>query len=158
MPFRVLFVCMGNICRSPTAHYIFLKMIQEAGLGHAIEIDSAGTHDYHVGSSCDRRTYAHALKRGYDIQHRARQFSRDDFDSFDLILVADEINLSHILELKPNEDQQKKIRKMTDFCVQAQASKVPDPYYGGAAGFEHVLDILEDACQGLLENIKAHKL
>jgi protein-tyrosine phosphatase len=151
---RVLFVCMGNICRSPTAHYIFLKKLKEQKLEDKIEVDSAGTHDYHVGSRCDPRTYQHAFKRGYDIQHRARHFKKADFESFDYILVADDNNLDRLLAMRPNEEEKKKIHKTTDFCMQLKVNEVPDPYYGGEAGFERVLDILEDACEGLLQEVK----
>ncbi|RAR78363.1 protein-tyrosine phosphatase [Paracidovorax anthurii] len=149
-PLRVLMVCMGNICRSPTAHGVLEKMVADAGLAHRIQVDSAGTHDYHVGEPPDRRAQAHALRRGYNLSaQRARHLERRDFADFDLVLVMDDRNESAARGLCPPA-QRERLRRLTDFCRHATAHEVPDPYYGGADGFEHVLDVVEDACAGLL--------
>ena len=147
---RVLMVCMGNICRSPTAHGVLTQRVADAGLGDRIVVDSAGTHDYHVGRPPDERAQQHAARRGYDLSaQRARQLKAQDFDDFDLVLVMDDANEQAARALCP-PGQRHKLRRLTDFCTRHRASEVPDPYYGGAAGFEAVLDLVEDACDGLL--------
>ena len=150
-PFRVLMACMGNICRSPTAHGVFEKLVADAGLADSIEVDSAGTHGYHVGEPPDRRSHAHAAKRGYDLSsQRARKLVARDFGDFDLVLVMDANNEAAAMALCPPELRQKKLHRLTDFCSHFNDKEVPDPYYGGSGGFEHVLDLVEDACRGLL--------
>ena len=134
---------MGNICRSPTAHGVFRDLVHSRGLHQQIRIDSAGTHNYHPGSPPDLRSQKHAIKRGYDEQH-------------DLLLAMDWDNLSLAQQDCPPEHQ-RKLRRLTEFCKKHQAAVVPDPYYGGDAGFEHVLDLIEDACEGLLEHVQ-HRL
>ena len=147
---RVLMVCMGNICRSPTAHGVLESLVADAGLADRITVDSAGTHDYHVGRPPDERAQQHAARRGYDLSaQRARQLKAQDFDDFDLVLVMDDANQHAARALCP-PGQRHKLRRLTDFCTRHRASEVPDPYYGGAAGFEAVLDLVEDACDGLL--------
>ncbi len=147
---RVLMVCMGNICRSPTAHGVLEKMVADAGLARHVTVDSAGTHSYHVGEPPDERAQQHAAWRGYDLSaQRARHLVAQDFERFDLVLVMDAANESHARALCP-PGQHHRLRRLTDYCTTQQVREVPDPYYGGAAGFEQVLDIVEDACRGLL--------
>ena len=153
---RVLMVCMGNICRSPTAHGVLTQRVADAGLGDRIVVDSAGTHDYHVGRPPDERAQQHAARRGYDLSaQRARQLKAQDFDDFDLVLVMDDANQHAARALCP-PGQRHKLRRLTDFCTRHRASEVPDPYYGGAAGFEAVLDLVEDACDGVLAAMAPH--
>ena len=152
--FSLLFLCMGNICRSPTAHGVFRDLVQARGLDQHIHIDSAGTHNYHPGSPPDKRSQKHAIKRGYDLSDlRARQISELDYEQHDLLLAMDWDNLALAQQDCPPEHQ-RKLRRLTEFCKNHQAAVVPDPYYGGDAGFEHVLDLIEDACEGLLEHIQ----
>ena len=149
-PVRVLMVCMGNICRSPTAHGVLEKRVADAGLADRIQVDSAGTHDHHVGAPPDRRAQQHAARRGVDLSaQRARQLTRQDFDDFDLLLVMDAANERAALALCP-PGQRHKLQRLTDFCTRHAAREVPDPYYGGTQGFETVLDLVEDASDGLL--------
>ena len=156
-PFRVLMVCTGNICRSPTAHGVLEKMVTNAGLQTSIQVDSAGTHSYHVGEAPDGRSQQHALRRGYDLSHqRARQLTAQDFDDFDLVLVMDSSNEIAARKIS-TAAQQLRLKRLTDFCQRFDKQQVPDPYYGGERGFEHVLDLVEDACQGLLEHIAARQ-
>ena len=153
----VLFVCMGNICRSPTAHGVFRHKVQANGLQEFVTVDSAGTHNYHPGSPPDERSLEHAAKRGYDLSDlRARQIRKSDFDAFDHILVMDWDNLSLVQERCPPEHQSK-VRRFTEFCQSFDSPVVPDPYYGGAKGFEHVLDLMEDASDGLLMHLQHGK-
>ena len=155
-PVRVLMVCMGNICRSPTAHGVLTQRVADAGLGDRIVVDSAGTHDYHVGRPPDERAQQHAARRGYDLSaQRARQLKAQDFDDFDLVLVMDDANQHAARALCP-PGQRHKLRRLTDFCTRHRASEVPDPYYGAAAGFEAVLDLVEDACDGVLAAMAPH--
>ena len=155
-PVRVLMVCMGNICRSPTAHGVLTQRVADAGLGDRIVVDSAGTHDYHVGRPPDERAQQHAARRGVDLSaQRARQLTARDFDAFDLVLVMDDANQHAARALCP-PGQRHKLRRLTDFCTRHRASEVPDPYYGGAAGFEAVLDLVEDACDGVLAALAPH--
>jgi protein-tyrosine phosphatase len=151
---RILMVCMGNICRSPTAHAVLRQRVAEAGLAAHIEVLSAGTHAYHVGHPSDARSQAHAARRGYDMSDlRARHLSAADCEAADHILVMDGDNLQRTLQVCPPKHQHK-VRRLTDHCTRHQASEVPDPYYGGDAGFEQVLDLIEDACDGLLRRIQ----
>ncbi|MDD5334341.1 MAG: low molecular weight phosphotyrosine protein phosphatase [Rhodoferax sp.] len=149
----VLFVCMGNICRSPTAHGVFRHKVGLRGWSDAVAVDSAGTHNYHPDSPPDERSQAHAAKRGYDLSDlRARQIQAADFEAFDLILVMDQDNLALVREQCP-EPHLHKVRRLTEFCLQFDSPVVPDPYYGGAKDFEQVLDLVEDACDGLLQQL-----
>jgi protein-tyrosine phosphatase len=153
-PYSILFVCMGNICRSPTAHGVFLQKVRDRGLAHEIHVDSAGTHNYHPGNPPDERSQAHASRRGYDLSAlRARQISDSDFERHDLILAMDWDNLALIQEDCPAEHLGK-VRRLTEFCLKLDSPVVPDPYYGGKDGFEHVLDLVEDACEGLLRHVE----
>jgi len=154
MSYAILFVCMGNICRSPTADGVFRQKVADHGLNDLVRVDSAGTHNYHPGSPPDTRAQAAAAKRGYDLSSlRARQITAADYASFDLILVMDQDNLAVLQDDCPSEHQHK-LRLLTEFCQVLKASVVPDPYYGGADGFEQVLDLVEDACEGLLAHVK----
>ena len=145
---------MGNICRSPTAHGVFRQKVIDSGLSHLMEVDSAGTHNYHPNSPPDERSQRHAAKRGYDLTDlRARQIRADDFERFDLILVMDMDNLALVQEQCPQAHQHK-VRRLTEFCLQHNSNVVPDPYYGGKTGFEDVLDLVEDACEGLIMHVK----
>jgi protein-tyrosine phosphatase len=152
--FRVLFLCMGNICRSPTAHGVFRQMVSTARLGHLIEVSSAGTHNYHPGEPPDRRSQHAAALRGYDLSDlRARQILEADFIRHDLLLAMDWDNLA-LAEHACPAPMRHKVRRLTEFCRQHDAAVVPDPYYGGEDGFNHVLDLIEDACHGLLDHIR----
>ena len=152
--FSVLFVCMGNICRSPTAHGVFKRKLMDAGIAHLVIVDSAGTHNFHPGSPPDARSQFHAARRGYDLSDlRARQISIDDYESYDLILVMDWDNLALVEDECPPE-YFAKVRRLTEFCLTHDAPVVPDPYHGGAGGFDQVLDLIEDACEGLLRQVK----
>ena len=152
--FSVLMVCMGNICRSPTAEGVFRHLVREAGLADRIRIDSAGTHGYHVGSPPDERSAHHASLRGYDLSAlRARQVAAPDFERFDLILAMDRENLA-LLEEECPPAQRHKLRRLMEFAPEGLGDVVADPYYGGKQGFETVLDHIEAACEGLLEYIR----
>lgn len=147
---KILFVCLGNICRSSAAEGVMLRLVQEAGLEEEFMIDSAGILSYHRGELPDSRMRAHAARRGYKLVHRSRPVQTDDFYEFDWILAMDDRNIDDLKEKAPSPAECAKIRRLTDFCTRIPADHVPDPYYGGAEGFEYVLDILEDACAGLL--------
>lgn len=151
---KVLFVCMGNICRSPTAEGIFSHLIEQENLSHAIDVESAGTHAYHVGNPPDHRAQATALKRGIDLSKQtARRVSTSDFEYFDYILAMDEDNLLDLEQICPVEHRHK-IRLFMEFAPHLNMREVPDPYYGGASGFDRVLDMVEEASEGLLKAIR----
>lgn len=150
---KILFVCLGNICRSPAAEGVMRHLIEERGLNDLFEIDSAGILSYHQGELPDSRMRAHAARRGYNLIHRSRPVKTDDFEVFDLIIGMDDRNIDDLRERAPSLEACDKIHRMIDFCTRMQADHVPDPYYGGAQGFEYVLDILEDACDGLLTSL-----
>lgn len=150
----VLVVCMGNICRSPTAEGVLRRKAAAAGLTHLLHIDSAGTHDYHVGSAPDARAQKAALGRGYDLSTlRGRQVSAEDFERFDYILAMDRDNLNNLHRRCP-EQYKHKVRLYLAFSRRFPNLNVPDPYYGGSKGFEQVLDMVEDAADGLLAEIR----
>jgi len=151
---RVIFVCLGNICRSPSAEAVMNSLIEKKGLSGKIECDSAGTIAYHAGEPADPRMKKHALKRGYNLTSIARKFTAEDFENFDYIIAMDRSNYTDILALDKNAEFVDKISMMTNYCTEHDDDEVPDPYYGGPQGFEHVLDLLEDATAGLLEKIK----
>jgi protein-tyrosine phosphatase len=163
-PVRILFVCLGNICRSPTAEGVMRALVREAGLDDAVELDSAGTGGWHVGSSPDDRATQTALTRGIVLEGAARQVRAEDFEDFDLILAMDDSNLAELRRLAPGEQARSRLRMLREFdpaSAAAVASRpsedldVPDPYYGGPGGFEDVLDIVQAACLGLLEELRA---
>ncbi len=150
----VLFVCMGNICRSPTAHGVFRKLVEDEGLADIIVIDSAGTHAYHVGNPPDQRAQQTALYRNLDLSDlRARQTAGDDFERFDYLLAMDEDNYA-ILESSCPAGMEHKLRLFMSFAPELGIREVPDPYYGGDRGFEQVFDMIEAASEGLLEDIR----
>lgn len=151
---RVLFVCMGNICRSPTAEGVVRTTAERLGVAHHFEFDSAGTHGYHVGNPPDARTRKAAAQRGYDLSSlKARQVNSYDFERFDYILAMDRSNLELLQRACP-EDFQRKLSLFLAFGDGFEEDEVPDPYYGGEEGFEHVLDLIEDAATGFLEKIR----
>jgi protein-tyrosine phosphatase len=154
MTYKLLFVCLGNICRSPAAENLMNHLIEQADLSGQITCDSAGTSSYHIGSPPDRRMTAAAVKRGIAMKGRARQFQAADFEKFDLILAMDKENYLDILALDSQQKYGDKVKLMCDFATRHQVKEVPDPYYGGREGFEKVIDLLLDACEGLLEYVK----
>ena len=148
----VLFVCMGNICRSPTAEGVFRHHVNERGLGDRIDIDSAGTHAYHVGEPPDRRAFAAAERRGISLAEiHARRVSDSDFENFDFIIAMDEDNQQRLVDQSP-EEHRAKVQLFMSFAS-VDVTEVPDPYYGGTAGFEKVLDLIDEASRGLLETL-----
>lgn len=150
---KVLFVCLGNICRSPTAEGVFRHKVREAGLVDRVEIDSAGTGDWHVGKPPDARTRAAALRRGYDLSGlRARQVSAADFSRYDLVLAMDNANLRDLKRLRSSSGKAELDLFLARYDL--EIDEVPDPYYGGEDGFEQVLDLVERACDGLLTEVK----
>jgi protein-tyrosine phosphatase len=154
-PIAVSFVCMGNICRSPTAEAVMRHLVHEAGLDGNIVVDSAGTGAWHVGEERDRRSRAVAKRRGMPITGPARQFVRGDFERFDLVLPLDEDNQRDLVRLAPNDEARAKIRLLRSFETGAiPGAEVPDPYYGGPEGFELVFDICLAACRGLLDHLR----
>jgi protein-tyrosine phosphatase len=157
---RVCFVCLGNICRSPTAEGVMRKLVDEAELGHAIEVASAGTAAYHAGERPDPRSRQEASRRGVELESRARQFTAHDFGHFDYVLAMDRENLSDLRSLSPDPDHHAKLSLLRSFDAAGPRSRdVPDPYYGGEGGFEKVYDICEVACRGLLLQIsRDHEL
>jgi protein-tyrosine phosphatase len=154
----VLFVCMGNICRSPTAHGVFRALVEREGLGAVVHVDSAGTHAYHVGSSPDRRAQETAQRRGVGLADLvARRVDEDDIERFDYILAMDQDNYLALSEICPREHRDK-IQLFMDFAPAMRTREVPDPYYGGAAGFERVFDLVQAASEGLLAEIRQRYL
>jgi len=150
----ILFVCMGNICRSPAAEAIMKKNIEKNNLSNKIQVDSAGVIDYHSGESADSRMIAHAKKRGYEVDSIARQFDMTkDFDRFDYIVTMDNENFEDINSMDILNKYGNKIFRMVDFCENCTRDEIPDPYYNGASGFEEVLDMLEDATNGLVKKV-----
>jgi protein-tyrosine phosphatase len=159
MAYKLLFVCLGNICRSPSAENIMNHLIEQAGLSERIICDSAGTSSYHIGSSPDRRmSNAAFTKLGIKLRGQARQFQKLDFQEFDMILAMDQENYDNILALDPTGKYHTKVYLMCQFCSQYTFKEVPDPYYGGVEGFNQVIDLLVDACQGLLTYITSQQL
>jgi protein-tyrosine phosphatase len=152
---RILFVCLGNICRSPSAEAVFKGFVQSKGLYNQFEIDSAGTYGYHEGEPADRRMQSHAVKRGYDLTSVSRPFKPlTDWDYFDYIIAMDDSNMRDLKDMARNSNDLKKLLKMTDFANNYNYNEVPDPYYGGEQGFELVLDLLEDASEGFYGFLK----
>jgi protein-tyrosine phosphatase len=154
MSYKLLFVCLGNICRSPSAENIMNHLIDREHLADQIICDSAGTASYHIGSPPDRRMTTAAALRGIQLRGAGRQFQASDFEAFDLILAMDKENYRDILLLDRQNQYQDKVRLMCKFCRNHSDRDVPDPYYGGTEGFNYVIDLLLDACEGLLEEAK----
>lgn len=153
-PVRILFVCLGNICRSPAAEGIMQSVVDEHGDDKRFMLDSAGLYGGHAGELPDKRMRIHASRRGYELTHRSRPVRSWDLEEFDLIVGMDDGNIDGLEEIAPSASESAKIVRMTDFCWRhPYYDSVPDPYYEGASGFELVLDLLEDACQGLYDTI-----
>ena len=151
----ILFICLGNICRSPMAETIMRKYLAEAGLDGSVEVDSAGLESYHEGDRADPRMRAHAVRRGYDITHISRPMRGADWERFDMIIGMDNQNMRALEHRAPSTAHAGKLRRMTNYCDRFMLEEaVPDPYYGGEEGFEYVIDILEDACGGLLDELR----
>ena len=153
MTYKLLFVCLGNICRSPSAENIMNHLIKEAGLTDKIICDSAGTSGYHVGALPDRRMNAAAIARGLELQGRSRQLKPSDLQKFDLILAMDRENYQDILYLDREGKYERKVHLICDFATNKSDKEVPDPYYGGEEGFKYVIDLLFNACSGLLDYV-----
>lgn len=151
---NLLFVCLGNICRSPSAEAVMKYLVEKEKLEDFIHVDSAGIIGYHEGEKADSRMSMHAQRRGYRLESLSRPIRYEDFVSFDLIIGMDDANIDALKEKAPNLTALSKIHKMTDFSTNNLHDYVPDPYYGGASGFELVLDLLEDSCAGLMQHVK----
>lgn len=156
--YKILFVCLGNICRSPAGEGIMKAIIDKRELNDKIAVDSAGTSGYHDGELPDSRMRKHGAKRGYEFNSLSRKFTVNDFDNFDLILAMDDSNYSNIMRLSPDIESQKKVFRMVHFSQNFDYDHVPDPYYSGADGFELVLDLLEDACSGLMQYLEENNI
>lgn len=153
----VLFICTGNICRSPTAEAVFRRLVRDAGLDGSIRVDSAATHDYHVGEPPDERAQRQAMRRGYDLSAlRARRVAQRDFEEFDFIVAMDRSHLRILQRLCPGENRHK-LRLIMEFAPELGADEVPDPYYGDSDQFEQVLDMVEAAARGLLRSVSANR-
>lgn len=157
VPVRILFVCLGNICRSPAAEGVLRTVATRAGLADRLHIASAGTASYHVGQPPDARMTAAASRRGHALNSRARHLHAADLDLYDLVLVMDEANRRDVLALASTDTARAKVRPFATFCRHPAATEIPDPYYGGPEGFDHVLDLLEDGCVNLLDHLR-HRL
>lgn len=155
MKISVLFVCLGNICRSPLAMNIFIREVRNRGLESYFDIDSCGTSDYHIGSSPDPRTVENARKNGLDVNHKARQFNWFDFDKYDYILAMDKGNLANIKSLDGEGHFNDKLHLMRDFDPLDKGAEVPDPYFGGDQGFQNVFDILSRSVHNFLNHLEA---
>ncbi|MFW5874197.1 MAG: low molecular weight protein-tyrosine-phosphatase [Verrucomicrobiota bacterium] len=151
---KVLFLCMGNICRSPAAHCVFQQLVDRAGLSHAFEIESAGTIGFHVGEPPDGRMQDAMRKRKIPVIGKSRRLSPNDLADYDLILAMDLSNLRDAQALDPDKRYHDKIRLFCQYCTEHDEAEVPDPYYGGLHGFDNVLDLIEDGCRGLLDALR----
>lgn len=154
-PYKICFVCLGNICRSPTAEGIFQHLIDEAGLSNFFEIDSAGTSAYHIGESANSKSQHTANKYGITLHSKARQFNTSDLEDFDLVLAMDNENFNNVQQMA-NEHHLSKVGHMRDFDPDPGNREVPDPYHGGAEGFENVFQIVKRSCQQLLDELRPH--
>jgi low molecular weight protein-tyrosine phosphatase len=151
---NVLFVCLGNICRSPSGDGVFKALVNKEGLEDLFQIDSAGTSTYHVGESADRRMRKHASRRNISLTSLSRQFIKKDFNNFDYILAMDSSNYKDIMAMDIDDVYSDKVYKMTESSTLYKGRDIPDPYYGGDSGFEEVLDMLEESCMGFLKMLK----
>lgn len=152
-PYRILFVCLGNICRSPAAEIIFRKQVTDSGRAEDFEIDSAGTIGHHAGSPPDSRMSESLARHGFTVEGRARQIQSADLEDFDLIVTMDETNLSDVRRLDTTGNARAEIQPFVGFCRRHDDLRVPDPYYGGQRGFDHVIELLKDGCEGILESL-----
>lgn len=152
--YRILFVCLGNICRSPAAEIIFRRKVSEAGRAAEFEIDSSGTIGHHQGSPPDPRMGEALRQKDYNVEGSARQIQEADLEEFDMIITMDETNLADVQRLDPTAEYHSKIRPFMSFCRHHDDLRVPDPYYGGQRGFDHVIRLLEDGCEGILATLK----
>lgn len=151
---KILFVCLGNICRSPAAQGVMERLVKERGVAERFEIDSAGLYGGHAGDLPDSRMRAHAHRRGLNLTHRSRQVRESDFDRFDIIVAMDDSNYDRLRAMAPTPEDEKKVVRMADLFTQHPwADCVPDPYYDGAEGFENALDLIEDGCETLLQRL-----
>ena len=155
---KLLFVCLGNICRSPSAENIMNYLVEEAGLSQEIQCDSAGTSGYHIGEPPDRRMQQAALDQGIKLLGSSRRFEPSDFEAFDLILAMDRANYRDLQRQDSTGQYRDKIKMMCDYCTEFSDTEVPDPYYGGPSGFKYVIDLLKDACGGLLDEINCDRI
>jgi protein-tyrosine phosphatase len=154
-PYRVTFVCTGNICRSPTAEWVFRRHVEEAGLDGRAEVDSSGTGGWHIGDPADPRSERELRRAGYDCDHRARQFDPAWFARYDLVVALDSGHRQELLFAAPDDEARAKVRLLREFDPEAGADlDVPDPYYGGGSGFADVLNMIEAACPGLLDHVR----
>ena len=152
--YKILFVCLGNICRSPAAEGIMRRLVEERGLAERVEIDSAGLSGYHAGDLPDRRMRVHARRRGLELTHRSRPVSSSDFERFDMIVAMDDSNYDCLRDMAGTLEEGAKVVRIASFFRHYTTHDcVPDPYYGGAEGFENVLNLLEDACEGIISEI-----
>lgn len=156
-PVSILFVCLGNICRSPMAEGVFRQLLEQNSCTSLYKVDSDGTLGYHQGELPDSRMMSHASKRGYELSHRSRKFKRSDFEDFDWIIAMDDHNYDDLKSCATTVEELAKIHCMVEFSKKLTPTHIPDPYYGGTQGFDHVIDLLEDACQGFFEHIVAIK-
>ena len=155
---KILFVCLGNICRSPSAEAVMKGLVKKAGMADEFEIDSAGTAAWHAGEHADSRMQIHARKRNYNLTSISRKVNPVfDFDHFDYIIAMDDQNMTDLKSMVENDEYQSKLHMMTDFSSKYSYNHIPDPYYGGDSGFELVLDLLENACLGLLTHLEDEK-
>ncbi|MCC8114118.1 MAG: low molecular weight phosphotyrosine protein phosphatase [Bacteroidales bacterium] len=156
-PVKVLFVCLGNICRSPAAEGVMRQLIEDRGLQGQIEVDSAGLGNWHVGDLPDRRMRSHAAMRGINLTHRARQVRPSDFRDFDLIIGMDDENVRALRRMAPTPEDRAKVKLITDYStIRPRPATVPDPYYGDSRAFDYALDLIEDACSSLLPTLLPH--
>ncbi len=154
--YKILFVCLGNICRSPAAQGVMERLVSEKGVADRFHIDSAGLYGGHAGDLPDSRMRAHARMRGLELTHRSRQVRSSDFDDFDVIVAMDNSNFDRLREMAPSLEDEQKVVRMADYFTQHPwADCVPDPYYDGAQGFENALDLIEDGCQTLLDRLQS---
>ena len=151
MRMKVLFVCLGNICRSPAAEGVFIHLINKKGLSEEFTVDSAGTSSFHIGNTADKRMIDHAKKRGINLPSRARQIDASDFVEFDWIVTMDDSNFNYCLNLAPNSKLKEKVLRMSDYAPLSGLEEVPDPYYGGPLGFESVLDMVTEGSEHLIK-------